>query len=207
MLGGVLRDHVPAGRVRALAGYRARPTPEEFTSYVGMVVFLGSWTMLFVALFFSYALIRARAPLWPPLGQPRLPVLLPGLNSLVIAASSVAVVAAGRAQGLGQRGRAGRALLVAAGLGVLFLSLQAVVWVGAYRAGLVPSGGPYPSVFYALTTFHALHVVVGLAALCALGARLLGARGGSRSAIRLWGMYWHFVGVVWAVLYVSVYIA
>ena len=59
---------------------------------LGMAVFLGSWAMLFVALFFAYAFLRARAPSWPPLDAPSLPRLLPGLNTLVIAASSVAVV-------------------------------------------------------------------------------------------------------------------
>ncbi len=204
---GAVRDGARAGRVRELAGYRARLSGAEFTSYVGMVVFLGSWAMMFAALFFSYALVRARAPVWPPLDLPRLPLLLPGLNGLVIAASSFAVVDAVRAQAAGRRARVGTALLGAAGLGALFLALQTVVWVGVYRAGLVPTGGPYPSVFYMLTTFHALHVLVGLFALLALAVRIRGARGASRSAVRLWGMYWHFVGIIWAALYVTVYVA
>jgi heme/copper-type cytochrome/quinol oxidase subunit 3 len=78
--------------------------------------------------------------------------------------------------------------------------------LGLWRAGLVPSGGPYASVFYALTSFHALHVLVGLAALTVLALRS-GARSATRSAVRLWGMFWHFVGVVWGALYVAVYLA
>ena len=79
--------------------------------------------------------------------------------------------------------------------------------MGVWRAGLLPTGGPYPSVFYALTAFHALHVVVGLAALGVLAIRARAPRGATRSAVRLWGMFWHFVGVVWGALYVAVYLA
>jgi cytochrome c oxidase subunit 3 len=171
-----------------------------------MVIFLGSWAMMFAALFFAYAVVRVRAPMWPPPDQPALPLLVPGLNTLVIAASSGAVMLGVRAHARGRHRRASLALGVGAGLGAVFLALQAVVWVGVWRAGLVPSGGPYASVFYALTSFHALHVLVGLAALAVLALRSR-ARAATRSAVRLWGMFWHFVGVVWGALYVAVYLA
>jgi cytochrome c oxidase subunit 3 len=189
-----------------LAARRARLGPAEVTAYVGMVVFLGSWAMMFAALFFSYALVRSRAPVWPPLDVPALPLLLPAVNTAVIAASSAAVVAALRAATLGRRGRAARALVAAGALGAVFLALQAAVWVGLWRDGLRIEGGPYPSVFYSLTALHALHVAVGVVALAMLAARALRGTGPSRLAVRLWGMYWHFVGIVWGVLYVTVYL-
>ena len=194
-----------ASDVPELQRYRLRRTEDEVTSYVGMVIFLGSWAMMFAALFFAYAVVRIRAPMWPPPDQPALPILVPGLNTAVIAASSAVVALAVRAHALGRPRRASIGLALGAALGALFLALQAVVWVGLWRAGLVPSGGPYPSVFYALTAFHALHVLVGLAA---LGMLAIGrpSRGATRSAVRLWGMFWHFVGVVWVALYVAVYL-
>ncbi len=195
---------VPGAHVYGLARYRRRPRGAERTAHVGMAVFLGSWAMLFVGLFFSYAFVRARAPAWPPLDAPPLPRLVPALNTLVIAASSAAVVGAVRAQELGRTRAARHALAVAAVLGAIFLALQGLVWAGLWRRGLVPSGGPYPSVFYALTAFHALHVAVGLVALGWLAAAGAGA---SRTRVRLWGWYWHFVGIVWAVLYATVYLA
>jgi cytochrome c oxidase subunit III len=88
----------------------------------------------------------------------------------------------------------------------VFLALQAVVWTGVWRRGLVPSGGPYASVFYAFTAFHALHVLVGLAALGWLASRVASSARPLRTEVRLWGWYWHFVGVVWAALYVTVYL-
>lgn len=192
--------------VSDLERYRRRPSEGEVTSYVGMVVFLGSWAMMFAALFFAYAVVRARAPAWPPPDQPALPLLLPGVNTLVVLASSGVVARAVRAHALGRHHRASAGLVAGAVLGALFLGLQVQVWVGLWRAGLLPDGGPYPSVFYALTTFHALHVLAGLAALVLLAVRARRGRA-TRSAVRLWGMFWHFVGALWGALYVAVYLA
>ena len=192
-------DIVDLGRVRA------RPTRDDVTAWLGMVVFLGSWAMMFAALFFAYGLVRARAPSWPPLDQPALPLLLPAANTAVIALSSAALVAALRALRARPSRTPGLWLAVAAALGALFLVLQSVVWARLWLLGLVPSGGPFASVFYMLTAFHALHVLVGLVALVWLAARALAGRAALRS-VRLWSMYWHFVGVVWVVVYATVYV-
>ena len=190
-----------------LGARRARLRPTEETAYVGMIVFLASWAMLFAALFFSYALVRARTPAWPPPDLPALPRFVPGLNTLVLVASSAAVAAALRAVIAGRRARAARALAAATSLGAAFLALQAAVWIQLWGEGLHVDGGPYPSVFYSLTALHALHVVVGVVALAVLAARGFRVTGPGRLAVRLWGMYWHFVGIVWGVLYVTVYLA
>ena len=192
--------------VRELQDYRLRRSDDEVTSYIGMIIFLASWAMMFAALFFAYAVMRFRAPLWPPPDQPPLPILLPTLNTVVIAASSASVAFAVRASAFGRRRRAFAGLSIAAVLGASFLILQVVVWSSLWRAGLVPSSGPYGSVFYALTTFHALHVLVGLTALTALALRERAQRT-TRTAVRLWGMFWHFVGCIWLALYLSVYLA
>ena len=195
-----------APHVPELQDYRLRRTDDEVTSYIGMIIFLASWAMMFAALFFAYAVVRFRAPIWPPPDQPRLPILLPGLNTVLIAASSGLVAVAVRATAIGRPRRAFDCLGVAAILGALFLMLQVVVWASLWDAGLVPSAGPYASAFYALTTFHALHVLVGLVALVALAFRAWQRRA-SRAAVRLWGMFWHFVGAVWLALYLAVYLA
>jgi heme/copper-type cytochrome/quinol oxidase subunit 3 len=195
---------LPATDVAELARYRLRPTEDEVTSYIGMIIFLASWAMMFAALFFAYAVIRVRAPMWPPEDQPRFPILVPGLNTAVIAASSAMVAISVRAHAFARLRRASVGLGVGAALGAIFLVLQLVVWAGVWRAGLLPSGGPYPSVFYALTAFHALHVLVGIGGLALLAVRL--RRGATRSAVRLWGMFWHFVGAIWVAIYVAVYL-
>jgi len=195
--------------VQDLEAYRgAMRARRDFTAYVGMLFFLASWAMLFGGLFFAYALVRARAPVWPPVGDPRLPLVLPAVNTAVIALSSFALQSALRSLRRGRLRPVAGALALAAGLGALFLALQLAVWVRVYGEGLVPSGGPYGSVFYGLTSFHALHVLVGLVALAWLAVRASrGAYGAMRHVgVRLWAMYWHFVGAIWLVLYATVYL-
>jgi len=188
--------------------YRPRHAAEEETSHLGMVIFLASWAMLFAGLFFSYGLIRLALPAWPPPDLVPLPRAVPALNTLVLLASSGCLQFALVSLRRGRATRAGPALIAATALGALFLVLQVHVWQQVYAAGLRPQGGPYPSVFYALTIFHALHVVVGLFALAALSYfALRGVYGAARHLpVRLWALYWHFVGAVWVVLYVSVYL-
>src|SRR5438874_12943767 len=108
MLGLHLRRAVTnpqAPDVPELQQYRLRRSEDEVTSYIGMVIFLASWAMMFAALFFAYAMVRFRAPVWPPPDQPQLPILLPGLNTAIIAGSSAAVAFAVRADALGRRRR------------------------------------------------------------------------------------------------------
>src|SRR5689334_18737417 len=190
-----------------LVPYRSPQTQKNWTSYLGMVVFLASWAVLFAGLFFSYGVLRSTAKVWPPVGVPRLPLGMPGLNTAIIFASSVclqlSLVAMGRA-----RVKLGGALVLATlALGSLFLGLQVVVWQDMYAAGLKTSSGTYGSMFYALTFFHALHVVVGLVAMLVIAVKaFLGKYHAARHhGVKLWTIYWHFVGVIWGLLYLVVY--
>jgi heme/copper-type cytochrome/quinol oxidase subunit 3 len=173
-----------------------------------MVIFLGSWAMMFGALFFAYGMVRARATAWPPPDLPELPLLVPGLNTLVLAASSAALQFAVRWLRSGKMARVGPALAASLALGALFLALQIVTWRSLFDEGLTPSGGPYPSVFYALTCFHAVHVLVGVVALAWLSrCAFLGKYSAARFLpVRLWALYWHFVGAVWGVMYITIYV-
>jgi cytochrome c oxidase subunit 3 len=179
------------------------------TSFVGMVMALASWTMLFVALFFSYAVLRVNATTWPPDGLAPLPKALPFLNTLVLLASSAVLHRGTRLEAEEKPGTLRRALLVTMSLGGLFLALQLAVWIPLWQRGFrIDNTGSYGSIFYGLTVFHALHVLAGLLALAVL---LPGAFSGrytsSRSsAVRVSSMFWHFVDAVWVVMFVAVYL-
>ncbi|HEX7528692.1 MAG TPA: heme-copper oxidase subunit III [Thermoanaerobaculia bacterium] len=186
------------------------PVPEESrrTSFVGMVMALASWTMLFVALFFAYAVLRLRAPAWPPDGLQPLPKALPFLNTLVLLASSAVLHFGVRAEAEREPGLLRRALLGTMALGGVFLLLQLAVWVPLWRSGFRIDSGTYGSIFYSLTVFHAVHVLAGLVALTVLLPGAFSGRyaSGRASAVRLSAMFWHFVDAVWVVMFVSVYL-
>jgi cytochrome c oxidase subunit 3 len=178
------------------------------TSLVGMVMALASWTMLFVSLFFSYAVLRLGAGEWPPDGLEPLPRLLPFLNTLVLAASSLVLRAGVRPAAAARPGALLSALRRTLALGSLFLALQLAVWIPLWRSGFRIESGVFGSIFYGLTVFHALHVLAGLAALLVLvpGASKGRWVSGAQSPVRLTAMFWHFVDAVWVLMFVAVYL-
>jgi cytochrome c oxidase subunit 3 len=191
-----------------LVPYRPPQAHGEWTAFVGMVIFLGSWGMMFGSLFFAYGVVRAHSPFWPPPDLPELPLVLPVANTLALALSSgtlqwgLVSVRRGRPEALVP------ATAATLALGAFFLGSQLYVWKQLYDEGLRVSAGPYPSVFYGLTCFHALHVAVGLGALAVILRRSLQSRysAARHLPVRLWALYWHFVGVVWAIMFVTVYL-
>ncbi len=177
------------------------------TAFLGMVIFMASWAMLFASLFFAYGVVRAGAHVWPPTDLPRIPRLVPSVATAVLALSSWALQGAYQGARAAARTRtvAGR-IAISAGLGALFLVLQITVWRQLYLAGLRPASGTYASAFYGLTVFHALHVVVGLVALTYLSVRAHAFGPARHTALRLWTLYWHMVGIIWATTFMLVYL-
>ncbi len=149
-----------------LLPYKPPAARLETTAYIGMVIFLASWAMMFAALFFAYAFLRSRAPQWPPPGVPVLPVVLPAVNTAVLLLSSAVLQWGVWSVRRAKPSALGWSLVATVALGALFLALQIVCWVSLHAQGLTTEGGgPYASVFYGLTWFHALHVLVGLVGL------------------------------------------
>jgi heme/copper-type cytochrome/quinol oxidase subunit 3 len=169
---------------------------------------IGGEIMFFAGLVFSFWVVRLGAPIWPPPLQPRLPIGVTAVNTGILLASSVAIVAALRARRHGDRRGFVSLLGLTAGLGSLFLIIQGYEWFRLIGFGLTVGSVAYGSTFYTLIGAHALHVV---AALAWLGVTLtLASRGrftGSRAAaVTACAMYWHFVVLLWPILYVSVYL-
>lgn len=189
-----------------LLPYRSPRAAAERSALLGMIVFLGSWAMMFASLFFAYAILRARATTWPPIDLPRLPKGLPGLATGVIAVSSLVLARARTAVRERRERRGGWLVGAALVLGLAFVALQLVLWRGLLDQGLTPQTSAYASVFYGLTVFHALHVAIGILGLAWTCAQTF--RGRYTAAwhvpLRLWGTYWHFVGIVWLIMYVTV---
>jgi len=186
----------------------ARRRPLLDNAVLATIFVIGGELMLFAGLVFSFWIVRLAAPIWPPPLQPRLPVGVTAANTIVLLASSGAIVAATRARAQGRRRAFVRGLAVAASLGTLFLAIQGYEWFRLIGFGLTVTSGSYGTTFYTLIGAHAAHLV---AALAWLGVTLtLAARGrfaGPRAAaVTACAMYWHFVVALWPILYVSVYL-
>ena len=179
---------------------------EDFTSYLGMVISLGSWGIMFAGIFFAYAGVRLAAPSWPPPGVPRLPVLLPLASTAVLLASSGTARQALASIRQAKRDEMRTLLAATVFLGALFLGLQYVLVASASQSGLHLDSGTYGSVFYALTLFHAAHVAAGMLALLWLLVRAKVYTEHDHRSVRMCTMFWHFVDGVWIVTFVSVFL-
>ena len=185
------------------------PSPRRLDNVrVAMLFLIAGEVMFFAALVSGFFVLRLAAPLWPPPLQPRLPVAVTGLNTLVLLASSVALIGATRARAAGDGRRLLRGLALTGALGALFLVIQGYEWMRLIQYGLTVSSGAYGATFYTLIGAHAVHVV---GALIWLGVTLaLAARGrfldGRTTTLRACTIYWHFVVALWPVLYVAVYL-
>lgn len=167
-----------------------------------MALMLIASTMLFSAFVGGLIVLRESAEQWPPPGSPELPLSL-GINTLVILASSVALVLAHLAQRKG-RARALRGWLAAATAGgCAFLALQWICWSGMLAAGWRAAVNNYLGNFYLLTTAHFAHAAAGTILLLVASAKAFGRRSPAQLALTLdlTAMFWHFVGLVWLVIF------
>lgn len=178
------------------------------TDVLGMLVFIASEAVLFLTLTVTFVLARASYPEWPPPDQPRLPVMVSFLNTLVLLGSGVAMAGALRSIRRGRLRSSGRMLTAATLLGILFLVVQGVEWIRLIEFGLDVTENLYGAVFYILIGTHALHVFIAVLGLLYL------VRAFSRGAytredhdgLVMGGMFWGFVVLVWPGIFVFVYL-
>jgi cytochrome c oxidase subunit III len=162
----------------------------------GLLVFLGTVTMLFIGFTSAYILRRTAAD-WRPLLAP--PVLW--ANTVALVLSSVLLERARRRlRGWDLRG-AQAAFLATGILGALFVLGQVVGWRQLSARGLFLSSNPHSSFFYVLTGVHAVHLLGGLAWFAALLVRFrrMSVLPGE-DGLRQFATYWHFLGGLWIYL-------
>lgn len=175
---------------------------------LALLFFMGAETMFFAALVSALFALRLGMAVWPPPLQPRLPVAVTAVNTVVLLYSSVSMVAALRALRRGHRARFLKLLATTAALGAVFLMVQGYEWIRLIGFGLTLASGVYGATFYTLIGFHGLHVagaLVWLLVMTALAARRHFADG-RIVPVQACAMYWHFVVGLWPVLFIAVYL-
>ena len=171
----------------------------------GMVLFLVSLAMVFIAAILGYVVIRLEYEgSWPPIG-------MPGLSNLLIASTIVIVVSSGTMATASHAARNGNAgalkmwIVPTLLLGVAFLVVQTIAWIEMAKAHLDISEHLYAWSFYVLTGLHAAHVLGGVIPLAVVTRRSF--KGGytriNHRGVSYVEMYWHFLGVAWLALYAT----
>src|SRR3954454_18436781 len=189
------------------------PPPANRSSRVepallGMLLFIISEVMVFGAFFTAYFFIRVVAndhPSWFPIDGHELPVAVAGVNTAILLSSSLTLHWAQTSIKNGNRRGLQAGMLSTFLLGLTFLFIQ----INEYaHIGFAPSDSAQASVFYGLTGLHGAHVFIGLTLLAMVTVRSFKGHFSPHEhrGVEVPGIYWHFVDVMWIVVYTTIYI-
>jgi cytochrome c oxidase subunit 3 len=172
---------------------------------LGMLLFIISEVMVFGAFFTAYFFIRVvDGNPWPADGT-ELPKIIAGFNTAVLLSSSVTVHWALEGVKRGNRFALKAGMLTTFFLGATFLFVQ----INEYaHIGFAPSNSAQASVFYGLTGLHGAHVFIGLCLLAFVNIRAFRGHFSPEQhrGVEVPGIYWHFVDVMWVIVYTTVYL-
>jgi heme/copper-type cytochrome/quinol oxidase subunit 3 len=174
---------------------------------LAMWLFLGSECLLFGGLISTYMLYRGRHP--GSIGPDQVyDIAFTSVSSFVLLMSSLTMVLAVSAVTRGDDRNTKLWLTATALLGATFVGGQVYEFTIFYREGLGFTTSLFSSSFYTLTGFHGTHVTVGIVMLLALVAMISRNRitGNKAEVVELIGLYWHFVDIVWIVIFTLVYL-
>jgi cytochrome c oxidase subunit 3/cytochrome o ubiquinol oxidase subunit 3 len=174
---------------------------------LAMWLFLGSECLLFGGLISTYLLYRGRVT-----GGPRpsqiFDIPFTSVSSFVLLMSSLTMVLAVSSAHRNDDKATNLWLTVTALLGATFVGGQVYEFTAFYREGLGYTTNLFSSSFYTLTGFHGVHVSIGVIMLLAVMAMIRRNKvpGSKAETVELIGLYWHFVDVVWIVIFTLVYL-
>ena len=173
---------------------------------LGVWLFLGGEIVLFSSLILTQVLARIQYGNYSAFKE-QLNIPLVGANTFVLIVSSLLVVLALSAIRRGRPAHMRTALLGVIIAGLLFLAGQAVEWAALFGDG-VTVGDEYGSYFYTITGVHGTHVLIGVIWASFVLVRSLQSIKSARFAhsVEIFGLYWHFVDVVWIVLFTLFYL-
>jgi cytochrome c oxidase subunit 3/cytochrome o ubiquinol oxidase subunit 3 len=175
---------------------------------LAMWMFLSSECLLFGALITTYMLYRGQS-IEPPYPHDVFDIAYTSVSSFILLSSSLSMVLALAAAEQGDVMRMRLWLLATAFLGMAFVGGQVYEFTVFYEEGLALGTNLFGTTFYILTGFHGVHVTVGILMLLGLvglsTTRQLPEQG-SAFPVEMVGLYWHFVDIVWILIFTIVYL-
>jgi heme/copper-type cytochrome/quinol oxidase subunit 3 len=170
----------------------------------GMWLFLASEVMFFAVLIAAYILNRFRYPEEHAI----LNIPLTSLNTFLLLTSSFTVVRSIAAIQRGDQTKFVRSLALTGLLGTIFLGVQMFEYSNLGHEGLTLSSGPFGTAFFTLTGFHGAHVLIGIIWTARVFWNALNGKytRDNHFGVEFYGLYWHFVDVVWILIFTVVYL-
>ncbi len=174
---------------------------------LGMLLFIISEIMVFGAFFTAYFFIRlvAEGHTWFPIDGVELPVAIAGMNTAILLSSSLTMHWAQTSIKNGNHFGLKAGMVLTSLLGATFLFIQINEYV---HIGFSPQDHAQGTIFYGLTGLHGAHVFVGLTLLLIVTVRAFRGHFSPEHhhGVEVPGIYWHFVDVMWIIVYTAIYI-
>ena len=198
-------DEPLAGAAVGAAGAVGQAIPNAL---IAVFILIGAEVMFFAGLIMAFMILRAGSFAWPPLGQPRLPIAITGMNTVVLLASGWAIYRSLQSARQRRSETVSRWIGTAILLGLTFLAIQSVEWIRLLAFGLRASSSLYGATFYTAIGAHAVHVAGGLIALALVfhSSVTKDFDAKTHSWLEACAFFWFFVVAVWPVLYVFLYL-
>jgi len=202
---GIAAHAVPHGEHEHHGPPPANRSSRVDPATLGMLLFIISEVMIFGAFFTAYFFIRvAQGDPWPAVGT-TLPVEVAGVNTAILVSSSLTLHWAQTSIKNGNRFGLKAGILTTFLLGCTFLFVQ----INEYaNIGFAPQDGAQQTIFYSLTGLHGCHVFVGLTLLAFVTIRSFRGHYSAEEhrGVEVPGIYWHFVDIMWIIVYSTVYV-
>jgi len=174
---------------------------------LGMLLFIISEIMVFGAFFTAYFFVRfvAQGHQWFPFDGFELPVAIAGVNTAILLSSSLTIHWAQTSIKNGNRFGLRAGMVLTSLLGATFLTIQLNEYV---NLGFAAQEHAQATIFYGLTGLHGAHVFIGLTLLVMVTVRAFRGHFSAEHhhGVEVPGIYWHFVDVMWIVVYTTIYI-
>ncbi|MDF5722594.1 MAG: heme-copper oxidase subunit III [Rhizonema sp. PD37] len=193
-------DHISTGTTSA-----EHHEEHEDLRVLGLITFLLSESLMFAGFFATYLFFRGITKVWPP-ENTEVELLLPTINTIILVSSSFVIHLGDTAIKKNDVEGMRKWYKITAVMGAIFLVGQVVEYM---TLGYGLTTNVFSNCFYLMTGFHGIHVFVGL--LLILGVLWRSRRPGHYSATKHTGIemaeiYWHFVDIIWIVLFTLLYI-
>ena len=186
-------------------------TPESWGK-LGMWVFLAGDAMSFGGLIVGYGILRNGSSNWP-VPSHVLGINLTAFMTFLLICSSVTMVLSLSAIKRGDQSGLKKFLFLTVLGGAAFLGLQVYEWTHLIERGMTITGNPFGAAlfgttFFVLTGFHGCHVFGGVVYLSCVLVQALRGRFGEQhhNEVEIAGLYWHFVDLVWILIFTFVYL-
>ncbi len=187
------------------AGSAAVEHEEADNRMFGFIIFLLSESVIFISFFAGYILYKTTVPDWLPAGIEGLEIRDPAINTVVLVSSSFVIYIAEKF--LHRENLWGFRIfwLLTMAMGSYFLYGQAVEWQ-SLEFGF--TSGVFGGTFYLLTGFHGLHVLTGvlLQTIMLIRSFFPGNYEGGQYGVEATSIFWHFVDVIWIILFILIYV-